>query len=83
MYFIPGCPAPVEDGPRCTRPCPTNCEQCYPGTGVCQKCKHGYQGTECEPGKSRLQFPDNYILILARQFMFQNHNYDCSITQGP
>ncbi|XP_065942765.1 uncharacterized protein [Magallana gigas] len=44
-----GCPAPVEDGPRCTRPCPTNCEQCYPHTGVCQKCKHGYQGTECEP----------------------------------
>ncbi|XP_052691459.1 uncharacterized protein LOC128169342 [Crassostrea angulata] len=44
-----GCPAPVEDGPRCTRPCPTNCEQCYPHTGVCQKCKHGYKGTECEP----------------------------------
>lgn len=51
MYFIPGCPAPVEDGSACTRHCPTNCKQCYPGTGVCQKCKHGYQGVDCEPGK--------------------------------
>ncbi|XP_052696293.1 uncharacterized protein LOC128174907 [Crassostrea angulata] len=46
-----GCPAPLKAEPQCTRPCPTNCEQCYPGTGVCQKCKHGYQGTECEPDK--------------------------------
>uniref|UniRef100_K1R5N3 Uncharacterized protein n=1 Tax=Magallana gigas TaxID=29159 RepID=K1R5N3_MAGGI len=62
-----GCPAPVEDGPGCTRSCPTNCEQCYPYTGVCQKCKHGYQGTECEPafpqGKSHVRNSDWVCIV--------------------
>lgn len=26
---------------------------------------------------STLQFPNSYIFILARQFRYQNNNYDC------
>ncbi|XP_052696236.1 uncharacterized protein LOC128174838 [Crassostrea angulata] len=76
-----GCPAPVEDGPGCTRPCPTNCEQCYPYTGVCQKCKHGYQGTECEPDKMEKTEYDQDVVGPFHGRIYARTNYG-SVTQA-
>ncbi|XP_052694105.1 uncharacterized protein LOC128172343 [Crassostrea angulata] len=43
-----GCPSPVAEVPQCSDPCPVDCEQCYPGTGWCTKCKPGFEGAACE-----------------------------------
>nr|XP_034315165.1 uncharacterized protein LOC117685065 [Crassostrea gigas] len=42
-----GCPSPVAYNEYCWMPCPENCEECYPGTGFCVKCKPGYSGDGC------------------------------------
>uniref|UniRef100_A0A8W8P2X3 Uncharacterized protein n=1 Tax=Magallana gigas TaxID=29159 RepID=A0A8W8P2X3_MAGGI len=41
-----GCP--VVEVPQCSKPCPSNCEECYPDTGICMKCKLGFEGYACE-----------------------------------
>uniref|UniRef100_K1PXR0 EGF-like domain-containing protein n=1 Tax=Magallana gigas TaxID=29159 RepID=K1PXR0_MAGGI len=43
-----GCPSPVANSLQCSNPCPENCEECFPGTGICIKCKHGFEGYACE-----------------------------------
>ncbi|XP_052693521.1 uncharacterized protein LOC128171775 [Crassostrea angulata] len=43
-----GCPSPVADLAECSKPCPSNCETCYPSTGFCTKCKPGFEGSACE-----------------------------------
>nr|XP_034324716.1 uncharacterized protein LOC117689079 isoform X2 [Crassostrea gigas] len=43
-----GCPSPIAEISQCTRPCPLNCEKCYPGTGICSKCFIGFEGYACE-----------------------------------
>ncbi|XP_052691465.1 uncharacterized protein LOC128169348 [Crassostrea angulata] len=45
---ISGCPSDVDELPQCSKPCPSNCEQCYPKTGICANCQHGYKGYACE-----------------------------------
>uniref|UniRef100_K1QDV4 Uncharacterized protein n=1 Tax=Magallana gigas TaxID=29159 RepID=K1QDV4_MAGGI len=44
-----GCP--VVEVPQCSKPCPSNCEECYPDTGICMKCKLGFEGYACERGR--------------------------------
>ncbi|XP_048749743.2 multiple epidermal growth factor-like domains protein 10 [Ostrea edulis] len=43
-----GCPVPGYYGPDCSIPCPNTCRYCHIETGVCQGCKPGYQGHQCE-----------------------------------
>ncbi|XP_052691414.1 uncharacterized protein LOC128169301, partial [Crassostrea angulata] len=43
-----GCPNPVVEVPQCSKPCPSNCEEYYPDTGICMKCKLGFEGYACE-----------------------------------
>ncbi|XP_056003601.1 multiple epidermal growth factor-like domains protein 10 [Ostrea edulis] len=43
-----GCPVPGYYGPDCSIPCPDTCRYCHIETGVCQGCKPGYQGHQCE-----------------------------------
>ncbi|XP_034316459.2 uncharacterized protein [Magallana gigas] len=43
-----GCPSPVADISQCSNPCPDNCEECFPGTGYCIRCKRGFEGIACE-----------------------------------
>nr|XP_034318991.1 uncharacterized protein LOC117687041 [Crassostrea gigas] len=43
-----GCPSPVAEVPECSKPCPSNCETCYPNTGFCTKCKPGFEGSACD-----------------------------------
>lgn len=47
LFFLTGCPSPVAYNEYCWMPCPENCEECYPGTGFCVKCKPGYSGDGC------------------------------------
>ncbi|XP_034324714.2 uncharacterized protein [Magallana gigas] len=43
-----GCPSPVAEVSPCSKPCPSKCEKCHPGTGICLKCITGFQGYACE-----------------------------------
>ncbi|XP_062593495.1 multiple epidermal growth factor-like domains protein 11 isoform X2 [Saccostrea cucullata] len=44
-----GCIETGVYGPDCSIPCPDrNCRYCHIETGVCQGCKPGYQGHQCE-----------------------------------
>nr|XP_034319110.1 uncharacterized protein LOC105334073 isoform X2 [Crassostrea gigas] len=43
-----GCPSPVAYVPQCTKPCPSNCEKCHFRTGLCSKCKPGFDGVDCD-----------------------------------
>lgn len=51
LFVYEGCPSPVANSLQCSNPCPENCEECFPGTGICIKCKHGFEGNACEIGK--------------------------------
>lgn len=46
--FFKGCPSPVANVPQCNKPCPSNCEKCHFSTGLCSKCKPGFDGVDCE-----------------------------------
>ncbi|XP_056002087.1 uncharacterized protein LOC125661665 isoform X2 [Ostrea edulis] len=45
-----GCHNSGYYGEKCSRPCPVNCRirYCHIETGVCQGCKPGYKGHQCE-----------------------------------
>uniref|UniRef100_K1RB57 Uncharacterized protein n=1 Tax=Magallana gigas TaxID=29159 RepID=K1RB57_MAGGI len=47
-HYRDGCPSPVAEVPECSKPCPSNCETCYPNTGFCTKCKPGFEGSACD-----------------------------------
>lgn len=51
-FVYSGCPSPVAEVSQCSKPCPSKCEKCHPGTGICSKCITGFQGYACEIGKS-------------------------------
>lgn len=57
--YIPGCPSPVAEVPQCSDPCPVDCEQCYPGTGWCTKCKPGFEGAACEISQCLVTFSNS------------------------
>ncbi|XP_061194968.1 uncharacterized protein LOC133203139 [Saccostrea echinata] len=47
-----GCPVTGYYGSNCSLPCPgSNCRYCHIQSGVCQGCKSGYQGHQCEQRK--------------------------------
>uniref|UniRef100_K1R3U0 Uncharacterized protein n=1 Tax=Magallana gigas TaxID=29159 RepID=K1R3U0_MAGGI len=52
-----GCPSPVADISQCSNPCPENCEECFPGTGYCIRCKRGFEGIACEMGNESTNTP--------------------------
>ena len=72
LLCFKGCPSPVENIPQCFRPCPENCEDCYPDSGVCKKCRPGFHGLGCELSKyATLWGNDNFEndnSILSRTF---------------
>ncbi|XP_061165613.1 multiple epidermal growth factor-like domains protein 10 [Saccostrea echinata] len=44
-----GCPIPGYYGSNCSLPCPdSNCIYCHIQSGVCEGCKPGYKGHQCE-----------------------------------
>lgn len=54
IYSVKGCQTPGYYGSDCSSPCPNvNCQHCHIETGICQGCMPGYQGQQCELGKTK------------------------------
>lgn len=50
-FLNQGFPSPEAELAECSKPCPSNCETCYPITGCCTKCKPGFDGSTCNVGQ--------------------------------
>lgn len=70
FFLYQGCPNPVVEVPQFSKPCPSNCEECYPDTGICMKCKLGFEGYACERGNYIFAIQDAITFNLYKIYSF-------------
>lgn len=68
LCLVSGCTAGFNKT-DCSIPCPdVNCEYCQIETGICKRCRIGFEGPRCELSKNR------YILYTTSLFIMTSTN---------